>query len=82
MKQQNKLQKVVTTQQAVSPDDILSPKQVADWFGLNVKTIYNLVNEGEIPHRPAGRKILFLRSALIEWLSGKGRVSCTDRRYK
>lgn len=51
--------------------DVLNVEQVADLLGLGRNTVYDAANRGEIPHRRIGRRLLFSRTAVLEWLAGK-----------
>ncbi len=51
--------------------EVLSVEEVADLLGLGRNTVYDAANRGEIPHRRVGRRLIFSRTAVLEWLSGK-----------
>ena len=51
--------------------EVLNVEQVADLLGLGRNTVYEAANRGEIPHRRIGRRLIFSRSAVMEWLQGK-----------
>ncbi len=51
--------------------EVLNVDQVADLLGLGRNTVYDAANRGEIPHRRIGRRLIFSRTAVIEWLQGK-----------
>lgn len=55
--------------------DVLNVDQVADLLGLGRNTVYEAANRGEIPHRRVGRRLLFSRTAVLEWLQGKEPVN-------
>lgn len=55
---------------ATAPD-VLNVDQVAELLGLGRNTVYDAANRGEIPHRRVGRRLIFSRTAVMEWLSGK-----------
>jgi excisionase family DNA binding protein len=48
--------------------DILCADEVALWFGVDRKSVYNAVSRGEIPHQRLGKRVLFHRDALVAWL--------------
>ena len=56
-------------QEAMTADD------VADFLGVDRKTVYDYANRGEIPHRKLGKRLLFSRQALVAWLG-----ECNARR--
>jgi excisionase family DNA binding protein len=51
--------------------EVLNVQQVAQLLGLNRNTVYDAANRGEIPHRRIGKRLLFSRSAVLEWLAAK-----------
>lgn len=51
-----------------SPKEILCADEVAAWFGVDRKTVYNAVARGDVPHQRLGKRVLFHRSALVAWL--------------
>ena len=44
--------------------------EVAAFLRVNRKTIYQYATRQRIPHRKVGRRFLFSKSALMEWLTG------------
>lgn len=51
--------------------DVLDADEVAAMLGLNRKTVYEAAGRGTIPHRRFGRRLLFSRQAVLEWLRCK-----------
>jgi excisionase family DNA binding protein len=51
--------------------EVLNVEQVADLLGLGRNTVYEAASRGEIPHRRIGRRLIFSRSAVMEWLQEK-----------
>lgn len=51
--------------------EVLSVEEVAELLGLGRNTVYDAANRGEIPHRRVGRRLIFSRAAVMEWLRGK-----------
>ena len=49
----------------------LTTQEVADILGLSTDCVYKLVRENKIPHVRAGRRILFHKTVLEQWLSGR-----------
>ncbi len=49
-------------------EDILNAKQAAKLLDLSPATIYGKTHRNEIPYFKQGKKLLFSRAALIEWL--------------
>jgi excisionase family DNA binding protein len=47
----------------------LTVAEVADLLGLSKDCVYKLVREKQIPHVHAGRRILFHRPVIEQWLS-------------
>jgi excisionase family DNA binding protein len=55
----------------VTAPEVLTVEDVAELLGLGRNTVYDAANRGEIPHRRVGRRLIFSRSAVLEWLAGK-----------
>jgi excisionase family DNA binding protein len=49
--------------------EILSADEVATWFGVDRKSVYNAIARGDIPHQRLGKRVLFHRNALVSWLT-------------
>lgn len=49
--------------------DVMTAEQVADLLGVDKKTIYDKANRGQIPCRRLGRRMLFGRRAILDWLN-------------
>lgn len=52
----------------LSPDQILTVKEVADYLKLSDSTIYRLVNHGQLPGRKIGGTWRFSRQIIDSWL--------------
>jgi excisionase family DNA binding protein len=50
--------------------EVMSAEQVADFLDLDVDGVREAADRGELPHRRVGRRFLFSRSAIREWLRG------------
>lgn len=55
----------------MTPAEVLNVNQVAELLGLGRNTVYEAASRGEIPHRRVGRRLIFSRAAVMEWLMGK-----------
>jgi excisionase family DNA binding protein len=49
--------------------DVLTADEVAAWFRVDRKTVYDAAGRGELPHRRLGKRLLFSRAALVDWLA-------------
>ena len=47
-------------------------KQVAEFLTLSVGTIKGMIKEGKIPYYRIGKRILFDRDKIIEWVESQG----------
>lgn len=52
---------------------IITAKEAAALLGIHVTTLYDAARNGEIPCRRVGRRFIFIREILIEWLRGANR---------
>jgi excisionase family DNA binding protein len=59
--------------------DILTVDEVAAMLGLGRNSVYDGAARGEIPHRRVGKRLIFSRAALVEWLSCKPASSEVQR---
>lgn len=53
--------------------DALTIEQTSKFTGLSVSTIYSLVCRREIPNYKPGKRLMFRKAELEEWLKGKRR---------
>jgi len=51
--------------------DVLTACEVAAILRVDRKTVYEFAGRGEIPHRRLGKRLVFSRAALLEWLACK-----------
>jgi excisionase family DNA binding protein len=51
----------------------LSVDEAAELLAISKRTIYGWIQQGRIPYRKAGRRVLFLESELLEWTKPYGR---------
>jgi excisionase family DNA binding protein len=52
-----------------SEPQTFSVDEVASMLGVDVKTVYDHCSRGAIPHQRLGRRILFGRRAILDWLN-------------
>lgn len=76
LKEQNGLLKKLATNQGVTPDNqMLEPKEAAKYLQMSYDTVMNLARQGKIPHSRPGRRVLFSKKALDEWIVEKEKAS-------
>lgn len=51
--------------------EVLNVDEVASLLRVGRNTVYEAVGRGEIPHRRVGRRLIFSRTAVMQWLQGK-----------
>lgn len=56
------------TLEAFGTRDVLCADQVAAWFGVDRKTVYNAAARGNLPCQRLGKRLLFSRELLSDWL--------------
>lgn len=49
-------------------DEMLTPKQLAQFLKLSEKTVYKLLSSGEVPYNRLQHKYRIRKADLIEWL--------------
>lgn len=57
----------------IQEDPILSTEEAVGYLKLSKNTLYGYTSQGIIPHFKQGKRLLFRKSQLDLWLSGKQR---------
>lgn len=63
-----KVVEMLKSERLLAEDRTLSAKEAAEVLRCSVKTVYNLVSHGEIPYRKSGRRLVFSRQSLMQYL--------------
>jgi excisionase family DNA binding protein len=50
----------------------LSAVEAADLVGVSKQTLYSAARRGEVPCRRVGRRFVFVREVLVDWLLMRG----------
>ncbi len=53
------------------PTDVLNADEVAHLLRVDRKTVYDAAGRGHVPHRRLGKRLVFSRTALLDWLACK-----------
>lgn len=56
---------------ATGEPEVMDADELAVFLGVDRKTVYDYAGRGEIPHRRLGKRLLFSRSAIVEWLGAR-----------
>ncbi len=48
--------------------DVLTVDEAAALLRVSRDSVYEAASRGELPHRRIGRRVLFSRAALLDWL--------------
>ncbi len=60
---------------------VITVQQAAEFLGVDVKTVYTAIRDGDFPAGKLGRRrVVILRDALLEWLRSERRVPPGRRR--
>ncbi len=58
------------------PDQLMNVKEAATFLNLTPYTLYGMVSRGEVPVNKKAKKLMFLKSELMEWVkSGRKKTS-------
>lgn len=57
----------MTIEDALHPQELWTPRDVADYLRVSRSTIYNLVGRRAIPHRRIGALIRFVPGEVRSW---------------
>jgi excisionase family DNA binding protein len=55
----------------------LTAQEVADILNISIDTVYKLTRQNEIPHVTIGRRVLFRRESIEQWLKDNEESSRT-----
>jgi excisionase family DNA binding protein len=47
---------------------LLSAKETAKLLGISERTLFTLTKAGDVPHIRIGRRIMYPRTSLVEWI--------------
>ena len=50
--------------------DVMNVDETAALLRVSRDTVYEAAGRGELPHRRIGRRLVFSRAALLDWLRG------------
>ncbi len=53
------------------PTDVMNADEVAALLRVDRKTVYEAAGRGHMPHRRLGKRLVFSRTALLDWLACK-----------
>lgn len=53
----------------------MTADEVAEFLGLDRKTVYDYANRGELPCQKLGKRTLFSRAEIVRWLRGESALS-------
>ena len=56
----------------MSVSEVMSVDEVAELLQIGRNSVYDAANRGQIPHHRIGRRLIFSRVAVLEWLHRKG----------
>ncbi len=62
------------------PEDILTIREVAEYLKVTERTLYRLVQEGQLPAFKVGNSWRFRRDDLERWISKQARTTRTTRK--
>jgi excisionase family DNA binding protein len=55
----------------LSPPDVFTVAQLAEWLQVDEATVAALAEAGELPGRKLGAEWRFARAAVLDWLAGR-----------
>ena len=47
---------------------IITAEEAAEFLRVNVKTVYAAIQQGQLPGRRVGKRLVIFRDALLQWL--------------
>ncbi len=68
----------VSADNANAEHDCMTAQELSSWLRVNRKTVYEYAARNVIPCRRLGRRLVFLRPAVVAWLSRSPTVGPAD----
>jgi excisionase family DNA binding protein len=67
----NSIEKAIEKLNTVSIEDqeFMNIEQVSSFIGLAKPTVYGLIHDRKIPHFKAGKRLLFKKSEVVDWIT-------------
>ena len=59
--------------------EVMTADEVAAFLGVDRNTVYDYAGRGVIPHQRLGKRILFRRGALVQWLDASCKATSTRK---
>jgi excisionase family DNA binding protein len=69
----------VTDEAGDDPGEVMTAREVSAFLGIGRRQVFEHAARGELPCRRLGRRLLFYRPRLVEWLSCKAASRERDR---
>lgn len=66
------------TQVVIQPDPILTIDEAVSYLKLSKSTLYGYTSKGIMPHFKQGKRVLFRKSQLDQWLNEKQRGNTSE----
>ena len=57
-------------QKSTESNEVMTAREVAELLRVSSDTVHDYADAGKIPHRRMGRRLLFSRTAIMDWLRG------------
>lgn len=57
--------------------ETITAKEVAEMLGISEWTVYDWVRKKLIPHIRVGKRVLFRRNSILQWLEAQEQASVT-----
>ena len=55
-----------------SPPEVMTAAEAAEFLRISRDSLYNAAGRGDIPYRRLGKRMLFSRARLLEWVACNG----------
>lgn len=72
----------IPQQSAINTNQLLTIQEVAKYINMAVPSVYGLVHHKKIPHIKRGKRLIFERTQIVEWLTLGRRKTVTDIQHE
>ena len=72
------LQECQSTLQVEDENDLMTIEELSAFINMAVTSIYGLIRRRQIPHIKRGKRLIFEKTKIIEWLKSGGQNTVSD----
>jgi len=72
------LKECQSTQKVEDENDLMTIEELAEYINMAVTSIYGLIHRRQLPHIKRGKRLIFEKSKITEWLQSGRQKTVSD----